>query len=201
MASEYPVTLTVIQVNNLRAAALQRLAEYKPPVAEDVAEALLSAEEARAVKAARLAKAHFSTNAPGVVQVVAALFDLDPEKLAVAAGISTSSGSYNLPKGFPIVMTGNSSQHDYALNRVAFFEGSTTSGASRQFDDKGFILRRGNNAPCYAPNTEKAKAHGTTWRPATPEEVNAECDRVIALLEENDRKAKEKAADPANVGF
>lgn len=209
MARDYPINLSIVQVKNLRDLALKCLVEYKPAVKEEIDKSELTADEAKAVKAMRLANAHFAGNARGVSEVVAALFDVDAAKLMKIAGIVTEGGNaYDLPKGMPIVITGNRNSHDYVLNHVAFFEGHAVNGYCRQFDAAGTVMYRGNNAPCYRKGYSLS-LYGGTWRLATAEEVTAECNRVIGLLEAKakaeaeaaEATAKRAAEDPTNVGF
>ncbi len=202
--SGYSRTLVMTQIQNLRASALARVDKcntvkaersYKPAEVKPTGTDKEGLPFKRASAAMAKAAVHFgSGHQKGLAHLIAAIAGV--EVADIYTGPETDTGTYPrfvdepADKCMAIVMIANVNGHDYGLNRVAFLDG-TRQGHCWQFSDEG-VFGKGNHAPLF----ERGRVYQDTWRPATAEEINAECDRAMALA-----RAATVKPETAGIGF
>lgn len=149
----------------------------------------------RATAAMAKAREFFSTgHQKGVAHIIAAVTGVEVDDIYTPPEGARSLSRYeDTPeqKGMAIVMISTGNNHNYELNKVAFLEG-TRVGRCWQFAGDGTI-GRGNYSPIY----ETSIGHQKSWRPATVEEINAECDAAMEAFRRRDKESPVLAG----VGF
>lgn len=137
------------------------------------------AAKKKGLAAAKIISKNFPVDKrPGLMKIVAKLLEVDPAPmlsvLKLKPGIETDANDGNEEDKFrAIVMLENQNNHNYVLNRPAFFKG-VGEAYCLQFRDSRNIFE-GNHAPCQVGWHDR---YHNDWRYATAAEIKKEIARV-----------------------